>query len=309
MSGRSLRAALADYLAVRRSLGFKLTRDGLLLEQFVTFCEQAGASTVTSELAVAWVTTPQKASPSWMSMRLTVVRGFASWLQAADPATEVPERGWLPPRRRTNPYQYTEAEIAALMDAARRARWPLSAATYETLIGLVAVTGMRIGEAIRLDRDDLSLNDGLLTIKDSKFGNSRQVVLHPSTVSALRSYLKQRAALSPTPTELALFVHPAGNRIVYSSVSPMFHTLVRRAGLTSRSKQCKPTIHGLRHTFAVNTVIRWYRDGLDVQTLLPTLSTWMGHSDPKWTYWYLSASPELLKLAGDRLERSLGGEA
>jgi integrase/recombinase XerD len=304
MSEHPLRAALADYLGVRRSLGFKLTRDGLLLEQFVAFCEQAGARTVTRELAVAWVISPQKASPSWMSMRLTVVRGFAFWLQAADPTTEVPERGWLPPRRRTNPYLYTDAEVTALMEAARRARWPLSAVTYETLIGLLKCTGMRIGEAIRLDRDDVSLNDGLITIRDSKFGKSRQLVIHPTTVSALRSYLKRRAALSPRPAEPALFVHPAGNRVVYTSVSPMFHALVRRAGLSPRSANCRPTVHGLRHTFAVNTLIDWYRQGLDVQSRLPVLSTWMGHADPKWTYWYLSASPELLALAAERLETS-----
>ena len=290
MNEYPLRAALGDYLAVRRSLGFKLTRDGLLLEQFVTFCEQAGAARVTRELAVAWVTSPAKASPSWLRMRLGVVRGFASWLQAADPVTEVPERGWLPPVRRTNPYLYTDFEIAALMQAARRARWPLSAATYETLIGLLAVTGMRIGEAIRLDRDDVSFNDGIVTIRDSKFAKSRQLVVHPTTVSALRSYLNKRAALSPTPSEPALFVHPAGNRIVYTSVSPMFCALVRRAGLTARSAQCRPTIHGLRHTFAVNTVIGWYRQGLDVQARLPVLSAWMGHADPKWSYWYYSDS-------------------
>lgn len=255
MNEHTLRTALGDYLAVRRSLGFKLTRDGLLLEQFVAFCEQAGATTVTGELAMAWVSVAAKASPSWMSMRLGVVRGFASWLQAGDPATEVPERGWLPPRRRTNPYLYTDAEVSALIEEARRARWPLSAATYETLIGLLAITGMRIGEAIRLDRDDVSLNDGLLSINESKFGKSRQLVIHPTTVSALRSYLAQRAALSPTPAEPALFVHPAGNRIVYRSVSPMFHNLTCRAGLRPRSDRCRPTIHGLRHTFAVNTLI------------------------------------------------------
>ena len=304
MNGYPMRAALGDYLAVRRSLGFKLARDGLLLEQFVTFCEQAGAARATRELAVAWVTSPSKASPSWLSMRLGVVRGFASWLQAADPATEVPERGWLPPIRRTNPYLYTDTEITALMQAARQARWPLSAATYETLIGLLKCTGMRIGEAIRLDRDDLSLNDGLVTIRDSKFGKSRQLVLHSTTNSALRSYLKRRAALSPTPAEPALFVHPAGNRIVYTSVSRMFCALVRRADLKARSAQCRPTIHGLRHTFAVNTVIGWYRQGLDVQARLPVLSAWMGHADPKWSYWYLSASPELLALAAERLETS-----
>ena len=153
MSGRPLRAALAEYLAVRRSLGFKLARDGLLLEQFAGFCEQAGASRVTSELALAWVSAPAKASPGWLAMRLTVVRGFASWLQASDPATGVPPLGWLPPRRRTTPYLYSADDIAALLAAARRVRWPLSAASYETLIGLLAVTGMRIGEAIGVGVD------------------------------------------------------------------------------------------------------------------------------------------------------------
>jgi integrase len=302
-----LRTALADYLAVRRSLGFKLTRDGLLLEQFVAYCEQAGADRVTSELALAWVTTPAHASPSWLAMRLTVVRGFTNWLQALDPSTEVPPLGWLPPRRRTNPYLYSDADIAALMAAARRARWPLSAATYETVIGLLVVTGLRIGEVIRLDRADMSFADGLLTIRESKLGKSRQVPIHPTTVAALRTYLRCRSALSPAPGERALFVHPAGNRMNYQSVQQMFHTLVGRAGLTPRSPHCRPTIHGLRHTFAVNTLIRWYRDGLDVQARLPLLSTWLGHADPKWTYWYLSASPELLTLAGERLEASLGG--
>ena len=306
MSEQTLRTALAQYLAVRRSLGFKLARDGLLLEQFVACCEQAGAGRVTSELALAWVTAPAKASPSWLRMRLTVVRGFASWLQASDPATEVPATRWLPPRRRTNPYLYSDADIAALVAAARQARWPLSAATYPTLIGLLAVTGMRVGEAIRLDRADVSLADGLLTIRESKFGTSRQLLIHPTTITALRWYLRRRAALSPTPSEPGLLVHPAGNRITYVSVQQMFRALARRAGLTPRSERCRPTIHGLRHTFAVNTLVRWYRDGVDVQARLPLLSTWLGHADPKWTYWYLSASPELLTLAGERLETSLG---
>lgn len=165
MSEGTLRSALDDYLTVRRALGFKLTRDGLLLEQFVGFCEQAGATRVTSELAIAWVTEPEKASPSWLALRLSVVRGFTRWLQASDPAGELPPSGWLPPRRRSMPYLYSEAEITTLMVAARRVRWPLSAATYEALIGLIVVTGMRAGEAIRLDRDDVSLSDRLIVLR------------------------------------------------------------------------------------------------------------------------------------------------
>jgi integrase/recombinase XerD len=302
----TLSAALGDYLAVRRSLGFKLVRAGLLLEQFVDYCEHAGAGRVTREVALAWVCQPDNASPSWLDHRLTVVRGFSTWLQASDPVTEVPERGWLPPRRRPTPFLYSDAEVAALLAAAGRARWPLSAATYETMIGLLSVTGARVGEAIRLDRPDLSLDEGLVTIRDSKFGKSRQLVLHPTTVEALRTYLRRRAALSPAPSEPALFVHPAGNRVTYQSVCAMFHTLVRRAGIEPRSARCKPTIHGLRHSFAVNTLVRWYREGLDVQARLPVLSTWMGHVDPKGTYWYLSAAPELLALAAERLEAPPG---
>lgn len=306
MTEQTLRTAVVDYLAVRRALGFKLARDGLLLDQFVSFCERAGADRVTSARALAWVCTPENASPGWLSMRLAVVRSFAGWLQASDPTTQIPPLGWLPPRRRTNPYLYSDAEIAALLAVARRARWPLSATTYETLIGLLVVTGLRVGEAIRLDRADVSFAEGLLTVRNSKFGQSRQVPIHPTTITALHHYLRRRAALSPIPGEPGLFVHPAGNRITYPSVQQMFRTLVRRAGLTARSPQCRPTIHGLRHSFAVNTLLRWYRDGADVQARLPLLSTWLGHTDPKWTYWYLSASPELLALAGERLESSEG---
>lgn len=307
MTGTPLRHALDDYLAVRRSLGFKLTRDGLLLNQFVTFLEEAGASTVTTRLAQSWVTSPTKKSPSWLAMRLSVVRGFARWLQASDPSTEVPPLGWLPPVRRTTPYLYTDAEIAALMAAARRARWPLSAATYETLIGLLAVTGLRIGEAIRLDRADVSFDDGLLAVRDSKFGKSRLVPIHPTTGEALRDYVVRRKALSPLPGEPSLFVHPAGNRIRYESVQVMFRALAGRSGIEARSAHCRPTIHGLRHTFAVDTLVRWYRDGIDVQARLPRLSTFLGHVDPKSTYWYLSAVPELLALAVERVEAPSGG--
>jgi integrase len=287
MTAIPLRAALGDYFAVRRALGFKLTRDGLLLGQFVSFLEEAGASTVTTELALSWTTSPAKQSPSWLAMRLSI--------------------GWLPPRRRTTPYLYTEAEIAALMAAARRARWPLSAATYETLIGLLAVTGMRVGEAIRLDRADLLLDDGLLSVRGSKFDQSRMVPIHPSTVGVLRDYLERRRVLSPLPSEPSLFVHPAGNRVRYESVQAMFRALARRAGVEARSDRCRPTVHGLRHTFAVNTLVSWYREGADVQARLPQLSTFLGHADVKWTYWYLSASPELLSLAADRLEAATGG--
>lgn len=302
MNREMLETALSDYLAVRRALGFKLARDELLLRQFLAFLERSGADRITSELAKEWITAPADASPSWLAMRLSVIRGFTAWLQAGDPSTEVPPLGWLPPARRAIPYLYSDEDISALMEAAGHARWPLSAATYQALIGLLAVTGLRVGEAIHLDRSDVSLGEGLLTIRESKLGKSRQVPIHPTTVAALRRYLTRRSALSPFPDEPGFFVHPAGNRITKESVGAMFHTLTGRAGLTPRSEHCRPTLHGLRHSFAVNTLVRWYREGEDVQAKLPLLSTWLGHADPKWTYWYLSASPELLLLASGRLE-------
>jgi len=149
---------------------------------------------------------------------------------------------------------------------------------------------MRVGEALRLDRSDLSPGEGLLTIRDSKFGKSRQLLLHPSTVSALGCYLRRRGELSPVPGEPALLVHPAGNRLNYPAVPYTFRVLLGRAGIQPRSERCRPAIYGLRHSFAVSTLIRWYREGADVQARLPQLSTWLGHADPKWTYWYYSDS-------------------
>ena len=233
MSGRRLSVALAEYLAVRRALGFKLSTEEPLLEQFVGFCEQADESRVTSELALAWVSAPAKASPGRLEVRLTAVRGFASWLQAGDPATEVPPLGWLPPRRRTTPYLYSADDIAAVVAVARRVKRPLAAATHETLFALLALTGMRVGEAIRLDHSDLSIVEGLLTISNSKFGKSRQLLLHPSTVSALSSYLRRCNELSSAPGEPALFVNAAGRRLNYPVVAHQF----RRSGGPSRAER------------------------------------------------------------------------
>jgi integrase/recombinase XerD len=209
-----------------------------------------------------------------------------------------------PPASR--PYLYSAADITALMAAARRLRHPLSAATYATLVGLLICTGVRIGEALRLDRADVSFADGLLTIRDSKFGKSRQVPIHPSTVAALRRYARRRDTLSPAPGELAFFVQPGGSRLSYANAQRTFRSLVGRAGLTPGSQHRSPTIHGLRHSFAVNTLVGWYRASVDVQARLPLLSTWLGHADPRWTYWYLSACPELLELAAERLDATLG---
>lgn len=300
----ALSAAVGDYLVVRRALGYKLARAEKLLGQFVAHCETVGAVTVTTEVAVAWAKLPVEGSAWWWSQRLGVVRAFASWQQASDPATEVPPPGVFGPAEsmRAVPYLYTDAEVVALMDAAARLRYPLQRATYRTLVGLLAVTGMRVGEAINLDRGDVSWEQGQLTVERSKFNKSRNVVLHPSALDALRAYAKLRDELCPQPKTTSFLVSSAGTRLVYCGVWQMFHKLVGLAGLQARSERCRPRIHDLRHRFAVTTLVDWYSAGVDVEARLPALSTYMGHVDPKATYWYLTGAPELLALAARRLE-------
>jgi integrase/recombinase XerD len=304
-----LQQALADYLSIRRALGFKLERAERLLAQFVAYLHDHNADAPTIEDALAWAMLPADAAPRWWAHRLSTVRGFAAHLHALDPRAEVPPLGLIRcgPRRAT-PYLYSQADITAVVDAASTLPRPLGAATYQTLIGLLAVSGMRVGEAIRLDRDDLDADhDGLLTVRDSKFGKSRLVPLHPSTVAALRDYLQVRDELLPAPTSPALLISTAGTRLRYNNVWRTFHRLARQAGLTARSASCQPRIHDLRHSFAVRTVLDWYARGADVQALLPRLSTYLGHTDPKHTYWYLSAAPELLALAGQRIDAHRAG--
>lgn len=302
-----LHAAVNDYLTIRRALGFKLEAPSRLLPQFVDFLDRAGVSAVTTEQAVAWAKQPPDGHPNHWGRRMSAVRCFARHLQTLDPRTEVPPPDLLPmPSRRATPYLYSEADITALMKAAGALRSPLRAATYATFIGLLAVTGMRAGEALRLDRDDLDEANGLLTVRNSKFGKSREVPLHPSTVEALQAYARLRDQLCPRPTTTGFFVSTTGTRLIYNSFHLTFLELVRQAGLQRRSASCRPRPHDLRHTFAVRTLLGWYRAGLDVEAQMPLLSTYLGHFTPRDTYWYLSATPELLALAGQRLERARG---
>jgi integrase/recombinase XerD len=303
----TLRQAVEDYVSLRRALGFKLEQYEHLLTDFVAYLQAADAPTVTTELALGWATSPAKANPAWWAHRLGVVRGFARHLQALDPATEVPPADLLPGQaRRSAPYLYSDADIAALMAAARALHSPLRAATHETLVGLLAVTGLRPGEAIRLDREDVEWAQGLLTIRDSKFGKSREVPLHPSTLDALRAHARVRDELCPRPNSPSFFVSKAGTRLIHVNVDRTFQGMVRRAGLERRAGRRSPRLHDLRHSFAVRTLLGWYRAGLDVQAHLPLLSTYLGHANPANTYWYLSAVPELLTLAGQRREHAQG---
>lgn len=302
-----IRPAIGDYLAVRRALGYKLEDHVWLLADFASFLEAAGAGTITTSLALEWATLPADCLPSWHAARLRVVRGFARHLQALDPAAEVPPAGLLAGRnRRAVPYLYSGAEVGALMAATGSLRPALHAATLKTLIGLLAVTGMRLGEVIRLDRADLDPAGGILVIRDSKFAKSRQIPLHPTTLEALAGYGQLRDRQFPCPETPALLVSTADTRLISQGVHYVFARLVRQAGLQPRSPDCRPRLHDFRHSLAVSTLLGWYRDGLDVQALLPVLSTFLGHSKPANTYWYLSAVPELLALAARRRETGLG---
>lgn len=306
----TLRQAVVDYLAVRRSLGYKLERAEKLLAQFLTFIENTGEERLSTETALAWAVLPTGAHQSWWSLRLSVVRGFAAHLRAIDPATEVPPAALLPWRScRATPYFYSEEDVAALMAATATLRTPHRVATCRTLIGVLVVTGMRVGEAIALDRGDLDFTNSLLFVRHGKFGKSRELPLHSSAVDALRDYLRRCDRPHSAASTPALFVSTAGTRLRYCNVHWTFRLLVRRAGLMPRSASCRPRLHDLRHAFAVRTVLDAYQDGADAAARLPLLSTYLGHVDPGHTYWYLSAAPELLASAGGRLERHLGGDS
>lgn len=305
-----LRQVLVDYLAVRRALGYKLKKPEKLLGQYLTYLEDRGDQRVRTETALAWATLPTSAHPRWTYERLSVVRGFAAHLRALDPATEIPPANLLPRHRcRATPYLYSDEDVAALMMAAATLRTPHRVATYRTLIGLLVVTGMRIGEAIGLDRADFDSVNGLLIVRNAKFGKSRELPLHPSAVEAVCSYLQRADRPPPAARTPALLVSTRGTRLLLGHVESTFHQLVCQAGLKPRSPSCRPRLHDHRHSFAVRTVLDGYRDGGDPGARLPLLSTYMGHVEPRDTYWYLSAAPELLALAASRLERHLGGES
>jgi integrase/recombinase XerD len=296
--------AVDDYLRLRRALGFKLERHGRLLPSLVSFLESAGAATLTTQLALAWATALEGKPDEW-AVRLSIARGFAAYLQSLDPATEVPPADLLPRRRRrANPYLYTQAEISALMSATETLRFPLNRATYRTVIGLLATTGMRTGELIALDRDDLDRRDRTLLVRNAKFADTRLLPLHQSTTGALGAYADLRDELWPEARTPAFFISTAGTRLAYANVYMTFQHLVRAAGLQPRSEHCHPRLHDFRHRMVVASLVDWYRQGADVAALLPALSTYLGHSCPAFTFWYVSAAPELLALAAARLEQA-----
>lgn len=299
----ALADAATDYLALRRRLGHDLADAHRLLPRFVAYLDDIGAPTVTIEAAIAWSMAPDvdPASSVW-PRRMIVARGFARHMAGIDSATEIPPVGLVPSRQRWRPpFLFAANDVERLMAAAASTiRWRLPATTHSTLIGLLAVTGMRIGEALKLDDNDIDWDDQVVQVRDSKFGKSRLVPLDRTTIGALRAYAARRDGLVVRRVP-AVFVSIRGGRLIYRSVQETFRRLCDTTGIGADAAN-RPCIHGLRHTFAVNTLIGWHGAGENVDARIPALSTYLGHRDPRSTYWYLSAAPELLALAARRIE-------
>jgi integrase len=308
----ALEERLAGYLAMRRAMGYRLARAEKLLAQFIAWLNERDEQPITTASALAWATLPPATGSNWHAHRLSVVRGFAAHVHALDPAHELIAQDLLPQRpRRAVPYLYTLAEIRALMGASSVIPTPHRAATMRALIGLLAVTGMRIGEAIRLDESDIDHRRDVLTVVESKFGKSRELAVDATTTAALRAYLARGDRPVPVEPTDAVFTSAVGTRLTYCNVHLAFKRIVTHAGLVPRSTVCRPRPHDLRHAFAVNTLLDAYRDdigdGEHIQARIALLCTYLGHVNPGSTYWYLQAAPELLALAADRLERVEGG--
>jgi integrase/recombinase XerD len=305
----TLRQAAEQYLQLRRDLGYKLRETGRRLEDFVAFAEREGASHVTTDLALRWAQQPAGVQPATWASRLRIVRRFALWLNAADRRTEVPPPGLLPGRYlRKRPYIYSDAEIRDLIRAAGQlaSAAGLKGRTYATIFGLLAVTGMRVSEVVALDREDVDLDEGILRIRRTKFGKSRLVAVHDSTRQVLAEYARERDRIVRRPAAPAFFLSEGGDRVTACAARFNFAKVSREVGLrapTAGRHGRGPRLHDMRHRFAVCTLLRWYRAGLDVEREIPKLATYLGHVHVNETYWYLEAVPELLELAARRLER------
>ena len=305
----TLRQALKEYLSLRRSLGFKLREAGKGLLDFVTFIEQHRASYITLALALAWAQQPTNVQPAHWAQRLSFVRGFARYRSATDQRTQVPPQGLLPFQpKRARPYLYSDDEIRSLLGAAlnmpcRYERGELRPWTYHCVFGLLSVSGLRLGEARNLELQDVDLDAAVLTIRGTKFGKSRLVPLHASTCKVLADYIARRKRhWAARPVSSYLFVSSWGSRLDGGDIHRTFYALSRQIGLRGVSESHGPRLHDMRHAFATNTLVRWYKSDQDPERRLPILSAYLGHVHVADTQWYLSGSPELMREAMRRLE-------
>jgi integrase/recombinase XerD len=301
----NLRPGANDYLELRRGLGFKLKRPARFVREFIDWLEQRKETRITAASALEWATQPQHLHPSEWAARLSGVRAFAQYWSTIDVTTEIPPHGLLPFRaRRVKPYLYSETEILRMMEAARdmSSAFSLRPLTYYCLIGLLATTGLRISEALNLKPHDIDWNEGLLTIHGSKFGKSRLVPLHASTTEVLANFTAQRDGYFSSRPASHFFPSRRGNRLDEAEVRRTFYGLSRQIGIRGASASRGPRLHDFRHRFAVETLLRWYRTGEDVERRVSILSTYLGHVHVTDTYWYLSNTPELMTAVANCLE-------
>lgn len=302
-----LREALPEYLAIRRALGSKLHEDEISLGHFLDYLEREGAEVITLPLALRWAMLPASVQRATWARRLGQVRGFAAWRSAFDPRTEIPPHGMLSAHRQRNPpHIYSEEEVQALMTgAAKLPKGRIRPWTFRTFLGLLASTGLRPGEALALDMEDVDLRNGILTIRETKFGKTRFVPVSESTRAALVDYANRRESLCRRIRTNAFFLTRHGNRLRAESARRTLAELSCAIGLRQPQSGGRvgrgPRLQDFRHTFATLRLIEWYRAGLDVSRELPKLSTYLGHVEICHTYWYLQAIPELLQLAATRL--------
>jgi integrase len=301
----TLRELLDDYLTTRRALGFKFLTEGTGLRTFVSFMEQSGADHITVQLALAWARQPTSVQETQRARRLSFVRGFARHCSGFDSRTQVPTSDLISSRHvRPQPYFFSAGDIDRLLEAALELppRDGLRRWTFHCLYGLLSVSGLRSGEARGLTLDDVDIDEGILTIRSSKFGKSRLVPLHASTVQVLADYLERRQVFLGKRSIRQVFVNDRGGPLSCDQALDTFQRLLRTIGVNARADGRRPHLHDLRHRFAIETLVRWYREAQDVEQRMPTLSAFLGHTEVRDTYWYLSARPELLKLALERLE-------
>lgn len=307
---KSLAQAVKDYLSLRRSLGFKLEKHEHHLREFLAFLKQKRTNRISNQLALDFATRNQHHRPAEWAVRLSVVRGFACYRSGEDPATQIPALGLLPFRSlRAQPYLYSAKEIRKLLKAAQNipATYTLKPWTYYCLFGLLVVTGLRVSEALNLQGKDVDWSEGVLTIRGAKFGKSRLIPLHASTLRVLSAYAKRRDRFFGNKPVSHFFVSSAGTRLNRSYVSRTFRHLSRQIGLRTACATHGPRLHDFRHRFAVQTLVRWYRQGKDVERRLPILSTYLGHVRVSDTYWYITCTPELRGMVGQRMEKRWGG--
>ncbi len=311
----TLRHELDRYLTVRRSLGYKLGTAERILRRFIEFADAEGATYVTTDLFLRWQDAFGEAGRQTWAARFGMVRLFAQWLHGLDPAHEVPARGLVPSRqRRKRPYIYSEAEIAAIVEEAARlpSIYGMRGLTCSTLFGLIAVTGLRISEALGLDTGDVDLGEGVLRIRCGKLGKERLLPVASSVVEQLRAYASERDRLLDLTPE-PFFVGCGGDRLGDCGARYNFALTCQRMGLRNPQRYGRhgrgPRIHDLRHSFAARTIIGWYRTGKDPAHEMIKLTTYLGHVSPDHTYWYIEAVPELLELASARVTKTVGEEA